>query len=126
MKALVGVDTLYPTSIDRLDIKLAEAIHVSEHTFFLDLFEKFKEEKSRMAFMHQEYKDEKLLPDDKMDDDKKIEDKNKIVIENKKENEEKKENNNIVEVNEPLLNDNKEDEKKMKKKKMSQKKMRKK
>ena len=122
LKDLVGVDTLHPTSLDQLDIKLAEAIHVSENTFFLDLFEQFKEGKSRMAFVHKEYKDEKLLPDDEVDDDKKIEDKNKIVIETKKEDEEKKENNNIIEVNEPLLDDNKEDEKKDDEKKDEEKK----
>ena len=117
LKDLVGVDTLYPTSLDELNIKLAEAIHVSENTFFLDLFEQFKEGKSRMAFVHKEYKDEALLPDNEIDDDNKkeeniIKNENDNKNKNKKEDEDKKENNNIIEVNEPLLDDDKEVEKK--------------
>ena len=122
VKDLVGVDNLHSTSLDELGIKFADAIHVSEKTFFLDLFEKFKDGKSRMAFVHKESQDEKLLPDNEIDDDKKIEDKNKIDNKNKKEDEDNKENNNIVEVKEPLLDENKDDEKKDEDKKDEEKK----
>ena len=117
LKDLVGIDNLHSTSLEELDINLAEAIHVSENTFFLDLFEKFKEGKSRMAFVHKINKDEKLLPDNEIEEDNKIDDKNKIENKNKKEDEDNKENNNIVEVKEPLLNENKDEEKKDEEKK---------
>ena len=94
MKDLVGIDTTHSSSLNELDVILYDAIHVSENTFFLDLFEKFKEGKSKMAFVHKEYKDEKLLPDHEIEED-----------ENKKEEEKEKENNDVIEVQQPLLDD---------------------
>ena len=82
MKDLVGVDALHPLPLYELDIELTEATHVTENTFFLDLFEKFKEGKSRMAFVHKEITDERLLPDHELEDEKK---------------------NNIINIAEPLL-----------------------
>ena len=97
VKDLIGKDFLRPCLLNELDIKLSEPIHITEDTLFLDLFEKFKSGKSRMAFIHKELKDEKLLPNN--------EDKNII-------NEEK------IEVKEPLLGDiiteDKKEEKKIK------------
>jgi CBS domain containing-hemolysin-like protein len=97
VKDLIGKDLLRPCLLNELDIKLTEPIHITEDTLFLDLFEKFKSGKSRMAFIHKELKDEKLLPNN--------EDKNII-------NEEK------IEVKEPLLGDiiteDKKEEKKIK------------
>ena len=87
MKDLVGVDALHPKPLYELDINLTEATHVTENTFFLDLFEKFKEGKSRMAFVHKEITDEKLLPDHELEEEK------------------KKENNNIINIAEPLLDE---------------------
>ena len=97
VKDLIGKDLLRPCLLNELDIKLTDPIHITEDTLFLDLFEKFKSGKSRMAFIHKELKDEKLLPNN--------EDKNII-------NEEK------IEVKEPLLGDiiteDKKEEKKIK------------
>ena len=70
---LVGVDSIHQSQLNKLDIQLTVAIHSTENTFFLDLFEKFKEGKSRMAFVLKEIKDEKLLPDIKLEDGKKKE-----------------------------------------------------
>ena len=95
VKDLIGKDLLRPCLLNELDIKLSEPIHITEDTLFLDLFEKFKSGKSRMAFIHKELKDEKLLPNN--------EDKNII-------NEEK------IEVKEPLLGDIITEEKKEEKK----------
>ena len=95
VKDLIGKDLLRPCLLNELDIKLTDPIHITEDTLFLDLFEKFKSGKSRMAFIHKEVKDEKLLPDN--------EDKNII-------NEEK------IEVKEPLLGDIITEEKKEEKK----------
>ena len=91
MKDLVGVDALHPLPLYELDIELTEATHVTENTFFLDLFEKFKEGKSRMAFVHKEITDERLLPDHELEDEKK---------------------NNIINIAEPLLNDDNNEVKK--------------
>ena len=95
VKDLIGKDFLRPCLLNELDIKLTDPIHITEDTLFLDLFEKFKSGKSRMAFIHKELKDEKLLPNN--------EDKNII-------NEEK------IEVKEPLLGDIIKEEKKEEKK----------
>ena len=95
VKDLIGKDLLRPCLLNELDIKLSEPIHITEDTLFLDLFEKFKSGKSRMAFIHKELKDEKLLHDN--------EDKNII-------NEEK------IEVKEPLLGEIITEEKKEEKK----------
>ena len=91
MKDLVGVDALHPLPLYELDIELTEATHVTENTFFLDLFEKFKEGKSRMAFVHKEITDERLLPDHELEDEKK---------------------NNIINIAEPLLNEDNNEAKK--------------
>ena len=91
MKDLVGVDALHPLPLYELDIQLTEATHVTENTFFLDLFEKFKEGKSRMAFVHKEITDERLLPDHELEDEKK---------------------NNIINIAEPLLNEDNNEVKK--------------
>lgn len=96
VKDLIGKDLLRTCLLNELDIKLSEPIHITEDTLFLDLFEKFKSGKSRMAFIHKELKDEKLLPND--------EDKNNII------NEEK------IEVKQPLLEDIIKEEKKEEKK----------
>ena len=95
VKDLIGKDLLRPCLLNELDIKLTDPIHITEDTLFLDLFEKFKSGKSRMAFIHKELKDEKLLPNN--------EDKNII-------NEEK------IEVKEPLLGEIITEEKKEEKK----------
>ena len=96
MKDLVGVDTLLQKSLNELDINISSAIHVSESTFILDLFEKFKSGKSKMAFIHKDEIDEKLLPDNEIEEEK----------------EEKVKENNIIEVKEPLLDDKNEEDKK--------------
>ena len=110
-KDLVGVDPQRSSSLDELDFKLADPIHVTENTFFLDLFEKFKDGKSRIAFVHKEIEDEKLLPDnDEIEEE--------IKKEKKEENnEDKNEDNKIAEVEEPLIINTKVEEKKAKKKK---------
>ena len=92
LKDLLGIDLLHPCLLNELDIKLTEAIHITEDTLFLDLFEKFKEGKSRMAFIHKEIKEDQLLPDN-----------NKIIEEK-------------VEVQEPLLAEDIKEEKKDEKK----------
>ena len=92
LKDLLGIDLLHPCLLNELDIKLTEAIHITEDTLFLDLFEKFKEGKSRMAFIHKEIKEDQLLPD------------NDKIIEEK------------VEVQEPLLAEDIKEEKKDEKK----------
>ena len=92
LKDLLGIDLLHPCLLNELDIKLIEAIHITEDTLFLDLFEKFKKGKSRMAFIHKEIKEDQLLPDN-----------NKIIEEK-------------VEVQEPLLAEDIKEEKKDEKK----------
>ena len=92
LKDLLGIDLLHPCLLNELDIKLIEAIHITEDTLFLDLFEKFKKGKSRMAFIHKEIKEDQLLPD------------NDKIIEEK------------VEVQEPLLAEDIKEEKKDEKK----------
>ena len=92
LKDLLGIDLLHPCLLNELNIKLIEAIHITEDTLFLDLFEKFKEGKSRMAFIHKEIKEDQLLPD------------NDKIIEEK------------VEVQEPLLAEDIKEEKKDEKK----------
>ena len=91
LKDLVGIDLLRPSILSELDIKLNDAVHVTENTFFLDLFEKFKDGKSRMAFVHKELKDEKLLPDNEIEDEKENHLENEEKKEEKEEKEEKKE-----------------------------------
>jgi metal transporter CNNM len=89
LKDLVGIDLLHPSLLNELDINLYEAVHVTENTYFLDLFEKFKEGKSRMAFVHKDSKDskdsndEQLLPDKEKEEDQKEEDQKEDQIEAK-------------------------------------------
>jgi CBS domain containing-hemolysin-like protein len=97
IKDLVGVDTQNPKTINELAINLGNAIHASENTFFLDLFEKFKKGKSKMAFIHKDIKDEKLLPEIEVEEEKVL-----------KKVDEKDKENNIIEVKDPLLDHNRE------------------
>jgi metal transporter CNNM len=86
LKDLVGIDLLHPSMLNELDINLYEAVHVNENTYFLDLFEKFKEGQSRMAFVHKDSKDskdEQLLPDKEKEEDQKEEDQKEDQIEAK-------------------------------------------
>ena len=77
----------------------------------MDLFEKFKDGKSRIAFVHKEIEDEKLLPDnDEIEEEIKKEKK-------EQNNEDKNEDNKNAEVEEPLIINTKVEEKKAKKKK---------
>ena len=114
MKDLVGVDSSHPSSLKELNISLCEAIHVTENTFFLDLFDKFKAGKSRMAFVHRDYKDEKLLPDNEIEDEDKKE-KDKKEKEDKEDKEEPLLINNIIN-NKEENKDEKKSEKKNEKK----------
>jgi CBS domain containing-hemolysin-like protein len=98
LKDLVGIDLLHPSMLNELDINLYEAVHVNENTYFLDLFEKFKDGKSRMAFVHKDSKDEKLLPDKEIEEDQKdnqIEAKEPLLINNIIEDED----NQIIDTN---------------------------
>ena len=101
LKDLVGIDLLHPSLLNELDINLYEAVHVTENTYFLDLFEKFKDGKSRMAFVHKESKDskdEQLLPDKEIEEDQKenqIEAKEPLLINNIIEDED----NQIIDTN---------------------------
>jgi len=112
LKDLVGIDLLNPSILSELDIKLNDAVHASENTSFLDLFEKFKDGKSRMAFVHKELKDEKLLPDNEIEDEKE----NHLVKEEKQEKQEEKkekqeEKHEKEKIDEPLLINNHEENK---------------
>ena len=115
LKDLVGIDLLNPSILSELDIKLNDAVHASENTSFLDLFEKFKDGKSRMAFVHKELKDEKLLPDNEIEDEKE----NHLVKEEKQEKQEKQEEKQEKQeekhekekIDEPLLINNHEENK---------------
>ena len=51
MKELVGKDLSKPKTIEQLGIHLTNPIRVYDDTLFLDLFEKFKQGKSHMAFI---------------------------------------------------------------------------
>ena len=82
LKDLLGIDLLHPSLLNELNIHLYEGVHVTESTNFLDLFEKFKDGKSRMAFVHRDSKNEELLPDKEIEEDQK---------------------DNQIEVKEPLL-----------------------
>ena len=53
MKELVGKDMSKNYTLSQLGINLSHPIHDYEDTLFLDLFEKFKNGKSHMAFIHQ-------------------------------------------------------------------------
>ena len=94
LKDLVGIDLSHPHSLNELKIQLSDPIHVTENTFFLDLFEKFKGGKSRMAFVHKKDIDERLLPDNEIEEEKKDKKSENITNDDKKD------------VEEPLLVDN--------------------
>ena len=109
MKDLVGIDVLHPCLLKELKINLFKAIHVTENTYFLDLFEKFKQGKSKMAFIHKEYSEEKLLPDNEIEEKKQIEKENEIKFEEpllnnenneENKNEKKEENKNEKKIKE--------------------------
>jgi CBS domain containing-hemolysin-like protein len=53
MKHLVGKDLSKSYTLRQLKIDLSNPIHANEDTFFLDLFDKMKEGKSHMAFIHE-------------------------------------------------------------------------
>ena len=88
LKDLVGIDLMHPCLLNELNINLIEAIHITEDTLFLDLFEKFKEGKSRMAFIHKEVKEEKILPDNNKINEEKVEIEEPLLEEDKKEDKE--------------------------------------
>ena len=56
MKQLLGKDLSKQISLEQLGVKLTSPIIVDEDTLFLDLFEKFKEGKSHMAFIYEKEK----------------------------------------------------------------------
>ena len=57
MKKLVGKDLSRPYTLKQLGIDLTNPIRTSEDTLFLDLFDKFKDGKSHMAFILQKESD---------------------------------------------------------------------
>jgi len=87
VKDLVGKDTLIQKDLDESGIQLTDAIHTTENTFFLDLFEQFKEGKSKMAFVHKDVQGEILLSNNELESEK------------------EKAINNSVDIKEPLIND---------------------
>ena len=56
MKQLLGKDLSKQISLEQLGVKLTSPIIVDEDTLFLDLFEKFKDGKSHMAFIYEKEK----------------------------------------------------------------------
>jgi len=60
MKKLVGKDITEPATLSQLGIGLSQPIHAYEDTLFLDLFEKFKDGKSHMAFIHKRENKEEI------------------------------------------------------------------
>ena len=131
LKDLIGKDLSHPIPLNELNINLLNAIYVNENTFFIDLFEKFKNGKSKMAFVYREVtKEEKLLPDDlstvnndnESKEDEKIEVKDSLIINNnevkdKNKDEKPSKQDKIIEdkeenikAKEPLISINDEDE----------------
>ena len=138
LKDLIGKDLTHPIALNELNINLLNAIYVNEETFYIDLFEKFKNGKSKMAFVYKEIKkEEKLIPDDLStvinDHEAKEEKEEKILVkeslkqDNKNDNDDKnknkdkdeealmpsindEENNEKIEVEEPLINSRNDDE----------------
>ena len=129
LKDLIGKDLSHPIPLNELNINLLNAIYVNENTFFIDLFEKFKNGKSKMAFVYREVtKEEKLLPDDlstvnndnESKEDEKIEVKDSLIINNnevKDKDEKPSKQDKIIEdkeenikAKEPLISINDEDE----------------
>ena len=65
IKDLIGKDLTHPVSLNELNINLSNPIYVKEDIFYIDLFEKFKNGKTKTAFVYKEIeKEEKLIPDD--------------------------------------------------------------
>ena len=128
LKDLIGKDLTHPIALNELNINLLNAIYVNEETFYIDLFEKFKNGKSKMAFVYKEIKkEEKLIPDDlstaindneaKEAKEEKIQVKESMKKDNKNKDEEAlmpsindEENNEKIEVEEPLINSINDDE----------------
>ena len=129
LKDLIGKDLSHPIPLNELNINLLNAIYVNENTFFIDLFEKFKNGKSKMAFVYREVtKEEQLLPDDlstvnndnESKEDEKIEVKDSLIINNnevKDKDEKPSKQDKIIEdkeenikAKEPLISINDEDE----------------
>ena len=108
LKDLVGIDLSHPHSLNELKIQLSDPIHVTENTFFLDLFEKFKGGKSRMAFVHKKDIDERLLPNDEIEDEKKDNKNENIKNDDKKDAEEPLLVDNIIENKEEKKDQNEE------------------
>ena len=124
LKDLIGKDLTHPIALNELNINLLNAIYVNEETFYIDLFEKFKNGKSKMAFVYKEIKkEEKLIPDDlstaindneaKEAKEEKIQVKESMKKDNKNKNKDEEalmpsindeENNEKIEVEEPLIN----------------------
>jgi len=127
LKDLIGKDLTHPIALNELNINLLNAIYVNEETFYIDLFEKFKNGKSKMAFVYKEIKkEEKLIPDDlstAINDNEAKEEKIQVKESMKKDNKNKnkdeealmpsindEENNEKIEVEEPLINSINDDE----------------
>ena len=130
LKDLIGKDLTHPIALNELNINLLNAIYVNEETFYIDLFEKFKNGKSKMAFVYKETKkEEKLIPDDlstaindneaKEEKEEKIQVKESMKKDNKNKNKDEEalmpsindeENNEKIEVEEPLINSINDDE----------------
>ena len=130
LKDLIGKDLTHPIALNELNINLLNAIYVNEETFYIDLFEKFKNGKSKMAFVYKEIKkEEKLIPDDlstaindneaKEAKEEKIQVKESMKKDNKNKNKDEEalmpsindeENNEKIEVEEPLINSINDDE----------------
>ena len=128
LKDLIGKDLTHPIALNELNINLLNAIYVNEETFYIDLFEKFKNGKSKMAFVYKEIKkEEKLIPDNlstaindneaKEAKEEKIQVKESMKKDNKNKDEEAlmpsindEENNEKIEVEEPLINSINDDE----------------
>ena len=107
LKDLIGKDLSHPIPLNELNINLLNAIYVNENTFFIDLFEKFKNGKSKMAFVYREVtkeeKDSLIINNNEVKDKNKDEKPSKQdkIIEDKEEN---------IKAKEPLISINDEDE----------------
>ena len=138
IKDLIGKDLTHPIALNELNINLLNSIFVNEETFYFDLLEKFKNGKSKMAFVYKEVKkEEKLIPDDlstvindnevkeekleKKEEKEKIQDKVSLEEDNKNNDKNKyeealmpnindEENTEKIEVKEPLISSISEDE----------------
>ena len=117
IKDLIGKDLTHPVSLNELNINLSNPIYVKEDIFYIDLFEKFKNGKTKTAFVYKEIeKEEKLIPDDlsTVINDNEEKGDEKVVGKEKKDNdkskeeealmsEENDENNEKIKVEGPLI-----------------------